>query len=49
MNVLLRWLRILVALTLAWTAGTLPACGSMGGGMKGYLSDPPETSQSRAT
>ena len=30
----------LVALALAWMVGTLPACGTMGGGMGKYLVDP---------
>ncbi len=37
---LLRLMRWLLAMALAGTIGTLPACGSMGGGMK-YLLEVP--------
>ncbi len=30
----------LAALALAWMVGTIPACGTMGGGMGKYLVDP---------
>jgi len=40
MRTLLRAARIVMSVALACTAGTLPACGSMGGGMK-YFTDPP--------
>ena len=40
MGPILRKLKLLIVLVLACTAGTLPACGTMGGGMK-YLVDPP--------
>lgn len=41
MNSILRGLKVLVAIVLASAVGTLPACGTMGGGggMK-YLIDP---------
>jgi len=35
-----RRIRTIVALIVACAAATVPACGSMGGGMK-YLVDPP--------
>ncbi len=40
---LFRAMRWLLAIALAGTIGTLPACGSMGGGMK-YLIEVPALS-----
>jgi len=41
----MRTLKWLVSMALAWTVGSLPACGTMGGGgMKGYLAEPPPLS-----
>jgi hypothetical protein len=37
---MLRTLRILVAIALAAMIGTVPACGSMGGGGMKYVIDP---------
>jgi hypothetical protein len=37
---MLRTLRILVAIVLAAMIGTVPACGSMGGGGMKYVIDP---------
>ena len=39
MSAMLRILKTLVVAALACTAGILPACGTMGGGMH-YLADP---------
>lgn len=36
----MRKLKALVAIVLAGMLGTLPSCGTMGGGMR-YLADPP--------
>jgi hypothetical protein len=41
MDRLWRKLKLLLAIALACTAGTLPACGTMGGGGMKYLVDPP--------
>jgi hypothetical protein len=40
MRRLLRSVRLVAAIAIAAAAGTLPACGSMGGGMH-YFIDPP--------
>jgi len=40
MRSMLRRLKILVAIALAALVGTVPACGSMGGGGMKYLIDP---------
>jgi hypothetical protein len=40
MNSMLRKLKILAAVVLAAMVGTVPACGSMGGGGMHYLIDP---------
>lgn len=40
MSKTLRRARTIIALLIACSAATIPACGSMGGGMK-YLVDPP--------
>jgi len=40
MRTLLRATRVVIAFAIACTAGTLPACGSMGGGMH-YLIETP--------
>ena len=41
MNAILRRLRTLVAIALACAATTLPSCGTMGGGMRYLLVEPP--------
>lgn len=41
MGTLLRKLKLLTVIVLACAAGTLPACGTMGGGGMRYLVDPP--------
>ena len=39
-------IRKLAALVLAWTVGSLPACGTMsGGGMKYLVESPPSVSE----
>jgi hypothetical protein len=43
MRRLLQSLRVVVSLMIAVSAGTLPACGSMGGGMH-YFVGPPAVS-----
>ena len=40
MRTIKRIVKGLAALALAWTVGTIPACGTMGGGMGKYLVDP---------
>jgi hypothetical protein len=40
MNTISRMFRYLVAVALACAVGSLPSCGTMGGGMR-YLAEPP--------
>jgi hypothetical protein len=40
--------RIVVAALLAFAVGSVPACGTMGGGMK-YLWEPPAEAQNHVT
>ena len=45
MSRLWRTFRILVATLLAFAVGSVPACGTMGGGGMKYLWDPPSEEQ----
>jgi len=44
MSRLVRAFKTLLALAAVAVAGTLPACGTMGGGGMKYLVDPPQAS-----
>jgi hypothetical protein len=41
MRICMRWMKWFAGFALAFMAGTLPACGTMGGGGMKYLVDPP--------
>ncbi len=42
----MRTLKWLISVALAWALGSLPACGTMGGGGMKYLVEPPSAERS---
>jgi hypothetical protein len=45
MRTIMRMLKSVLILALPWAIGSLPSCGTMGGGGMKYLVDPPSVAR----
>jgi len=49
MRLIWRWSRVLVAMVISFAIGSVPACGTMGGGGMKYLWEPPSVAQNHVS